>query len=291
MAMGLFSGYSFFEMYSNDKIATKNFILIFLCPVSLFMAFYIVFRYIKNAPMISVDKTKIEFNDETFYWDNLDKIELTGKKSFKFIFNVPMEGSMLQFKDGTLKYFFDDMYSNTWQIKSFIQQIIINKQQNPEIPTYKVDKEEISNEDFENFKGNQFTSLRGITFWGMLGFFLLLISTGNNTPTTGFLIFFGTIGMILFLFNSYLMHYFSLSDRYFVIRNHNYLWMRKIYRNKDIKEIVFETRDKMPNCLRIITDDFRNKIYPAATLRDKTWLNLKTKLEAKGIIVRNECIY
>jgi hypothetical protein len=67
--------------------------------------------------------------------------------------------------------------------------------------------------------------------------------------------------------------------------------MRKIYRNKDIKEIVFETRDKMPNCLRIITDDFRNKIYPAATLRDKTWLNLKTKLEAKGIIVRNECIY
>jgi hypothetical protein len=46
----------------------------------------------------------------------------------------------------------------------------------------------------------------------------------------------------------------------------------------------------MPNCLRIITKDFRNNRFPAATLRDRTWLLLQEQLEMKGIIVRNECI-
>jgi hypothetical protein len=58
----------------------------------------------------------------------------------------------------------------------------------------------------------------------------------------------------------------------------------------DIKEVVYETQGKQPNCMRIITNDFRNKLYPAGTLRDKTWLDLKDKLEKKGITVRNECI-
>jgi hypothetical protein len=43
--------------------------------------------------------------------------------------------------------------------------------------------------------------------------------------------------------------------------------------------------------MRIITKDFRNKLYPAGTLRDKTWLEMKRQLELKGVTVRNECIY
>jgi len=198
---------------------------------------------------------------------------------------------MLTFKDGTIKYFFDDMYSNSWKVKSLIQQVIINKKENAEILTHQVDKSEMRLENFEIFKGNQFTSLRGISLWGMIGFFTYLFFSSKNKMTpTAFIIFFGVFGAFWFTFNSYLMHYFVLSDNYFAIRNHNFIWKNKVYRIDDIKEIVFETQGKMPNCLRIITKDFRNKLYPAGTLREKMWLDMKDKLELKGITVRNECI-
>ncbi len=57
---------------------------------------------------------------------------------------------MLTFKDGTIKYFFDDMYSNSWKVKSLIQQVIINKKENAEILTHQVDKSEMRLENFGN---------------------------------------------------------------------------------------------------------------------------------------------
>ena len=79
-------------------------------------------------------------------------------------------------------------------------------------------------------------------------------------------------------------------NNFFVIRNHNVFWTKKPYNIKDIKEVVFETQGKMPNCLRVITKDFRNKLYPAGTLRDNNWIALKDKLEGYKIKVRNECV-
>jgi hypothetical protein len=290
IAMGLISGYSFFEMYNNGRLVSKNYILLFLCPGSLFMAFYTIIRYLKNTPIITVDLSGIKFNDEAFIWTNLDKIELTGKKPYKYIINFPMEGTMFQFKDGRVKYLYDDMYENSWQLKSFIQQVIINKQDNAEIHIKQVEKNEIQNEVFEIFRGNQFTSLRGISLWGMIGFLLFLLLSNKKSPPTGLIIFFGIIGTFWFIIHSYLMYYIALSDKYFVVRNHNFIWINKVFRVDDIKEVVFESKGNMPNCLRVITKDFRNKLYPAGTLRDKLWLNLKDKLELKGILVRNECI-
>ena len=82
----------------------------------------------------------------------------------------------------------------------------------------------------------------------------------------------------------------KVSDNFFVVKNHNFIWTKKVYDISDIREIVFETQGKMPNCLRIITKDFRNKIYTAGTLRDKNWLALKAKLDGYKIKVSIECI-
>jgi hypothetical protein len=273
----------------NDLRPKDYFGLVFGCLL-FFMAVYSIIRYFKNSPKVVVDKRQISINDETYYWTEVAQIDLTGKRPFKYLVNFPMEGTMLTFKDGTTKYFFDDMYSNSWKIKSFIQQVIINKKESAEIATQQVDKNDIRLENFEFFQGNQFTSLRGISLWGLIGFFAFMLLSKGNIPPWRAIVFGGFFCSFWFFLNSSLMDYFALSDKYFAVRNHNFIWKNNVYRVDDIKEIVFETQGKMPNCLRIITKDFRNKLYRAGTLRDKTWLDLKDKLELKGIIVRNECI-
>ena len=87
------------------------------------------------------------------------------------------------------------------------------------------------------------------------------------------------------------MHYFGLSDKYLVIRNHINPFIFRVYRLDDIREVVYETRDKWPNSLRVITKKFNSRLFGAGTLLDKTWLEMKVYLESKQIKVRNECIY
>ena len=69
-----------------------------------------------------------------------------------------------------------------------------------------------------------------------------------------------------------------------------FFWKKKIFRLDNIEELVFETQPKQANMLRIITKDFKRKLYRGGTLKDSTWLELKDDVERKNIKVRNECI-
>ena len=102
--------------------------------------------------------------------------------------------------------------------------------------------------------------------------------------------FFIPFGLFWFAFNAYYMHYFELSKNYFVVRNHYFWWIKDIYKSSEIEIIVYESQGKQPNSLRIITKNYKRKLYPAGTLNDKKWLEMKTKLERQNIEVRNECI-
>ena len=86
------------------------------------------------------------------------------------------------------------------------------------------------------------------------------------------------------------MNYFEISKKYFVVKNYYFFWKKNIFHITEIKEIVFESHGKQPNTLRLISKKFNSKSYPAGTLTNKIWLDMKTELESKNIIVRNECI-
>lgn len=289
--MGLMMLLMFSDLANSGKtLVSKDYLLLVFGCFCLFMMIYNIVSYFKNSPTIVADDRQISFNDETFNWSEVIKIDLIGKRPFRYLISFPKEGAMLTFKDNSVKYFFDDMYSNSWQLKCFIEQVIINKQNTADITILKVDQNELLHESLEIFKGNQFTSSRGITLWGLVGFLIFLVLSMGTVPPWRATVFALLFISLWFIINSYLMHYFILSEKYFAVRNHNFIWKYKIYKVEDIKEIVFETAGRMPNCLRIITNDFRNKVYPAGTLRDKNWLDLKDKLELKNIIVRNECI-
>lgn len=279
------------DILQKENPAMKDYFMPVFSIALYLLAFLMLYAYWKNSPKISLDTNSIKIGNETFYLKDIKDIALTGKMPFKCIITFPMEGTAILFNNGTEKILFDDMYSNSSEIKLFLERVVIKKQDFNYDSIKEISKDAIRFENEETFKGNQFTSLRGISLWGLIGFFTFLLISKWQSPPLGLLIFFGVFGTFWFVLHSWLMHYFGLTKDYLVVRNHNVIWKVKIYRLTDIKEVVFETQGKQPNCMRIITKDFRNKLYPAGTLRDKTWMEMKRQLELNGVSVRNECIY
>lgn len=290
IAFGAIFLYFYIKAALSGDLPLKENLLPILSFFCLFFAVYTVYRYFKNAPIISLGKDDIKFNNKSFLLADLDNMELTGKQIFKYAFGYPMEAATLHFKNGVTKYIFDDLYSNAWEIKSILKQVVMEKKEFPIFHSSPLDMNSVENDVYQTYKGNQFPSLRGILLWGLIGVFAY-VTFKEERPIPA--------GMILFLFGFYVfwffaisnqMRYFQVSDNYLLIRNHNLSWKKKAYHLSDIKEIVFERPAKLPYSLRVITYDFKSKLYQAGTLRDKTWLKLKEKLEAYPIKVRNEFV-
>jgi len=250
-----------------------------------------VCTYFKNAPKVIIDENTIKIAKESFDLNSIKKVILTGKIPFRFIINFPMEATKIEFNNGRTKVLFDDMYSNSHEVKAFLEQVIVKKQEFKTTPLKKVNVAELKLEDSEVFKGNQFTSFRGLSLWGLLITFSFLIIVEASSVNALALLFFAVFAVVWFLIHVRFMHYFVLTECFMVIRNHIFVQRKKVYHLSNVKEIVFETQGRQPNGMRIITTDFKSTLYPAATLKDSNWLKMKKKLELKGVLVRNECIY
>lgn len=285
-ALGTFMIYIFYKMWLNNEVENKTYFMPIFGLLAYFIGFSFTKSYIKNTPKIILDFEKITIRNKTYYWKDIQNVKMTGKKGFG-LFSYQMEVTTLKFKDNITEYIFDDMYSNSWEIKSFIKQIVVDKKDKIEISVNEIIEKEIEKEHFDEFKGSPFFSFRGVILWSFILFFIFLLLKTSNLNS---LKFFVPFGLIWFTFNSYCMHYFELSKNYFVVKNHYFWWIKDIYKNSEIEIIVFESQQKQPNSLRVISKDFRRKIYLAGTLNDKKWLEMKTELERKNIKVRNECI-
>ena len=272
----------------NTALQSPKGTLIIVSSLLFLNAFYLIFRYYKNAPNIIVDTYTISFNKQIFKLEELVGIELTGKQPFPYIINHSMEGAAFYFKNKQVKYMYNDIYSNSSEIKSFIKQIVIDKKGIFQITDSTVKAAEMDKDNFTLFKGKQLTSVSGIALWSLILFVAYIIITEKfNLERTLSLL---TLGLIWFAHSSWWMYYFKVSENYFVVKDHNFIWKESIYRITNIKEITFETASRKPNCLRITTKDFRIKLYPASTLSNKKWLELKDNLETKGVKVINKCI-
>lgn len=290
LGMGTFMIYSFVKIYKSGELQNKTYLMLLFGLFVYYLAYHFAISYRKKSPKIKVDNEKIIIKDKTYFWRDLQNIKLTGKKGFGF-FNYQMEVATLNFNDKKTEYIYDDMYSNTWEIKSFIQQIVIDKKDTFKITSQNTSPKEIEKENFYAFKGNPVFSFRGLMMWGLISCFVyILLFTEGKISKLDALKAFVPLCAFWFLMNAYCMHYFELSKNYFVIKNHYFLWIKDINKISDIEEIVFESQGKQPNSLRIITKDFRRKLYPAGTLKDNQWLEMKGEFEKRNIVVRNECI-
>lgn len=290
LGLSIFLLYLFSEELNKPHSVAGLCLFLAMDAILFFLTFYIPYTYFKNAPTLTVDAAGILFHKERYDWSDIEELELTGKQPFRLLTTFAMEGMMFRFRNGIVKYAIDDMYANAAEIKSFIQALVVEKK-NPE--NKRKQTQEIKTlplQDLELFRGNQFTSFHGIMLWagtiGILIFMALSLAKNNTTGACAL----ACLLSVFFFFFSYSMNYMALSNDQLLVKNHNLPWKNHVYQLDMIKEVVFESQGNQPNCLRVITTDFRNKLYHAATLRDKTWLTFEKSLTERGIIVRNECI-
>ena len=276
------------SVFINASIRDGNDIGFLLFFIFVILTIYLNYSFIKNSSKIILNKKGILCKNIFYKWDELTEIKLTGKR--ESVFNIPSECALLTFNNLTSIQIFDDLYSNSSEMKYFIQEIVINKKENIEYLNLKIDLIDIERELFIPYKGNAVFSFRGIFMWGfILVFILTLLSTEKSINWKSYL-FIISFSIVWFIFNSLAMNYFEISKKYFVVKNYYFFWKKNIFHITEIKEIVFESHGKQPNTLRLISKKFNSKSYPAGTLTNKIWLDMKTELESKNIIVRNECI-
>lgn len=248
---------------------------------------YFIYKYFKNVPVIKIDDRNISFNKTSFLLADIADIQLTGKHNFPFVGTFLMEAAMIQFNNGQTRLIYAQMYENSWQLRSYLQQVIIDKKAFTIQPQSAIQQAELDVEHFNSYKGVQLLTMQGIILWVCVAFFLFLALKAGMVPVYIFVAIFLSI---IFYNLSWQMHYFKLSAGFLVVKNHNFFWKKDIYRLADIREVVLETRTKMPICLRVITNEYKDKLYPADTLYRKTWFLLKADLESKNIKVRDECL-
>ena len=290
LGMGLLMANIYFDEGING---IKGIFFLIFIALLFFLGFYTPWVYLKGTYTISFDDKRVRFKSAfdffELYWSEIEKIQITGKVLFRYILPFPMEGTMIKAKDKDI-ILYDSFLVKPHLIKYALYTFYKTKKFPDVYDEIPVKSNETRFEKFKIFKGNAFFSLRGILTWGFI-LFIFILPLINQAVSNKSMVILIMIGTLWLIFNSIFMHYFGLSDKYLVIRNHINPFKNKIYRLEDIKEIVFETMDNWPNCIRVITTKYHSKLFGAGTLRDKTWLEMKKYFEAKQITVRNECIY
>lgn len=281
------------NIYFDESISgIKGIFLWVFIAILFFLGFYSPWIYLKNTYTINFDDKRLTFKSAFDFfelnWSEVKKIQITGKVFFRYIFLIPMEGTIIKTNDKEI-VLYDSFLAKPHLIKYALYTFYKTKKLPNDYKEKPVKSNETRFEKFTLFKGNAFFSFRGILTWGFIIFIFLVPLIKQPYSNKSFLPL-GIISILWLIFNSIFMHYFGLSDKYLVIRNHINPFIFRVYRLEDIKEVVYETRDKWPNCLRVITTKFNSRLFGAGTLLDKTWLEMKEYLESKQIKVRNECI-
>lgn len=273
-------------------------ILLFTAITLIGCSAYSLINALRNSPSVLFNEDILMVREDIYYWKDFASVSFNGQKPCKCIFRYSMEGMTIQFADNKKVILFDYAYSNLWILKLFIKQVIVEKNKEMKLPQPHINQEELENEHFVAYKGNAIFSTKGIFYWCIIAVLTFLYVQFyqtlhlSNYITEGMAILIGMTLFVLILITALTitMNYFLLSDRYLLIRNHILFWRKEIYAIKDICEATIENGFKKNKkfSLRLISNNFKYRFYPAWTLSQKTWQSFSNDLRRRDIKVRNE---
>lgn len=300
---GVLSIFKVLDDLNAGKPLTKT---MFIVPI-IFLPFavYSIYYLLSRFPQLTIDKTGITlstiFNSKSYQWNEIKGVEITGKQFHKFLFvSMPVEATTIHLNDDSDIYLWVDYYRNKSDLRVILDRANNILQANKQFARldFNLDRPDFSKQlptdnDGKEFNGNHLLSFNGLIFYGWLGFFTYLFIIRDHNPLnniTGLIV----LPFVIFSFPalfSYQMHYFIVGQNYLIIKNTIWFWKRDIYLLTDIKEVVIETPHRLSTSLRIITTDYRDKLYPAGSLSDTTWKEMMEQLRTDKIKVRNEAIF
>jgi hypothetical protein len=190
---------------------------------------------------------------------------------------------IFKLKDQTEFIIYDTLYSNSREMKIFLENYYGDV-----VDGHKpVLAERVLHDSFETFytyKGNLFTSFR---FYFLIFWIVVMFKAFQTVFYFEFVygIVFGSFLVIVTLLMPLHFNYFQLSDQTLTVNNHFYFWNRSRYRLGSIRNVIFEKHSRGPKSLRIIQNDFKEYNFPAASLNEQDWIDLKKNLEAASIPV------
>ena len=265
-------------------------ILILIATISAVFGLCMMYSYVKQLPVIRINYTGVTlrnpFGVQRFTWSEVESMRYTGKSPFSFAMGFPREAVEIQLKDKRLIRIFYEYYAKGYHIQQLIRNYYEHKQA-PELTKEKrVTSTELRAESFTMFRGTPLLSLRGIMIWGVILFLVIYATINGITGRSAVpLIIFC---LIFYFANSHFCFYIKLSDNYLVMKNYFIPFIGHKYRLSDIQKIIVETQPKWPNCLRIVTNSFRYKVFPCGPLTKEEWWEFLEIIEKKGVKTRNE---
>jgi hypothetical protein len=300
--MGTLSIFKVINDLENGIPFTKTMFIVPLifCPFSIYIIYYLLTYF----PSISIDKNGIEistiFRTKNYSWSEIKEIKLTGKQPHRFLFiSMPVEATTILLNNNSEIYLWADYYRNKSDLRVILNRANKILRDNKKMATLDFN---ISRPDYtayyqgdyegKEFNGNHLYTVNGVLFYAWFAFIGYLIYIKSAQFSFSYvaaivlpLVAFSIPGLL-----SYQMHYFIVTNKFLVVKNTFWFWRNDIYMLSDIREVVIETPHRLSTSLRVITNDFREKLYPAGSLSDKTWKELIRQINSDKIEVRNEAI-
>lgn len=306
-AVGLFGTFGVLSIFKvlDDLNAGKPFTktMFFVPIIFLPFAIYSIYYLLSRFPKLTIDKTGLTFSTifktKSYQWNEVNDIELTGKQFHKFLFvSMPIEATTFKFNDNSTLILWADYYRNTPDLRVVLERVdnlLKNKAKPLSSLDFGISRQIYSDNEVgfsaeDEYNGNHILTFNGVCFYGFLIFMGYMVFQKPTVFLTnyGALLSVSFATLVLCGTLSYQMHYFILTDKFLIAKNSIWFWRKDIYSLDNIREVVFETPHRLSTSMRVITKDFKTKLYPAGNLKDKTWKLLKDKLQSKEIKVRNE---
>lgn len=285
IGFGGLATYPFFSHYGIRETTTgEKTALVFgiFCSVSYV---YVAWSIWEQAPNWVVDTEKLIYDHkETFYWKDLERMDLTGKYYSDRLWRRA-EGVRMIFTGNKEVIFFDDKYQNLGSMKLFLEQVV--QQKHPVIPEPLVGERETGK--LLIYKGSVWRSFLFYLLLSLIFMFSFVFTNSVNQGPLGYSMYAGFV-FVLWQLVGRSLYNVRLSDRELIIKNSLWPGYQKVLAIENIREVVYELKGKGMTTLTVIRKDFKTESFIADGLSNREWLGLRDQLRQKGLKVRNECI-
>lgn len=285
------------------KTDKSGFLLTCFGLVFLIMSLFIARHYLKMLRVIEINLDGITIKGlsetRTVRWSDVKKIKLTGKEPEGFWFmSMPMEAVSIRTKDELKEVFLVKFYSNMAAIRTALHFIKVRIDKGEEITSdcflnvQRIEPAVADLSSLKKFGKNHLLTLNGVTVYGSMIFPVGLFYYSNNPLPVLTWIF--LCGAMLFFgpaVHGYQLHYFKLNEEYLVVKNHVWFWVNDAYYIKDIRLIVFEEPHKMSTAMRVVTNNYESRMYPAGSINKKEWFSLREQLKDYKVKFKNEAYF